>query len=109
DDPEQHVEHALGIGLHEPGVTGEHPLHDLARLLGRELEEHVIGVGDLDEEVRAPGWLCLSACGSGCTRTPVASVAMQCALASSSLRIAWTIVAPTAPPASSSQRHIVPR
>lgn len=59
DDAEQDVEHALGVGLHEPGVAGEHSIHDLAGFFGRELEEHVIGIGDLDEEMRAAARLAL--------------------------------------------------
>lgn len=55
----QDIEHTLGVGLHEAGVAGEHPTHDFAGLLGCELEEHVIGVCDLDEEVRATAGLAL--------------------------------------------------
>lgn len=59
DGAEQDVEHALGVGLDVAGVTGEQSVHDLAGLLGRELEEHVIRVGDLDEEVGGPTRLAL--------------------------------------------------
>src|SRR5262245_6362039 len=51
------VEHALRVGLHEPGVAFEQLANDLAGLDGCVLEEHVIGVGDLDEEARAPARL----------------------------------------------------
>ena len=55
------------------------------------------------------GRRCLSGLGPGCTRTPVASVAMQKAVQIASWRATATTVAPKVAPASSSHRHIVPR
>ena len=47
----QDVEDALGVGLNEAGESVEHLADDRAGLLGRILEEHVVGVGD-----RLGGW-----------------------------------------------------
>jgi hypothetical protein len=55
----QDVVDALGIGLDEAGEAAEQLADDRAGLDGRVLEEHVIGIGDLDEEVRAAAWLAL--------------------------------------------------
>jgi hypothetical protein len=74
----QDVEHALGVGLHVAREALEQLADHFAGLDRRVLEEHMIRVGDLDEEVRATARLALLVGrGDGCTSTPVASVAMQ--------------------------------
>jgi hypothetical protein len=50
---------ALGVGLHESGEAAEQHADHFAGLDRRELEEDVIGVGDLDEEARAAARLAL--------------------------------------------------
>ena len=107
---EQEVVDTLGVGLHVAGEAAEHLADGGAGLFRRVLEEDVIAVGDLDEVVAAPARL-LALCrrGVGCTQTPVASVEMQKAVFIASSRMALTTDAPTVVPASSIQRHIVPR
>lgn len=56
---EEHVVHALRVGLDVPGEALEEVLHRGARLLRDVLEEDVLLVEELDEEVAAAAGLLL--------------------------------------------------
>ena len=85
---EEEIEDALGVGLHiaaeapEPGVDGG------AGFVLEVVEQDVISVDDLDEECPFFQGCRVRSFGMGCTQMPVASVAIQNAVARACWRMA---------------------
>jgi hypothetical protein len=78
---EEQIENALGVGLNVTAEASEPGVDAVAGFVLEVVEEDVVSVGDLDEEVPFLAGCRGRSLGMGCTQMPVASVAIQNAVA----------------------------